>query len=124
MHDDEFLDRFERGDLQEFTHRDHLRVALLYARRGGRDAAIDGARRIRTFAEAHGDHAKYHDTVTVAWARLVAHHAHEAPDVDALVAARPELLDGDILSGYYSPERLWSAEARAGFTEPDVRPLP
>ena len=124
MTDDEFLAGFERCDLPSFGHRDHLRVAFAYARRGGTPAAIAGARRIRAFAEAHGDHDKYHETVTVAWARMVAHHAHEFESVDALLAGCPQLGSRDLLARHYSPARLADPRARTTFLEPDRRPLP
>lgn len=124
MTDDEFICRFEARDLPAFGHRDHLRVALAYARRGGPEAAVAGARRIRAYAEAHGDHAKYHETMTVAWAHLVAHHARECATVDALLAAHPELLDREVLACHYSPELLASDRARAAFVEPDRAGLP
>jgi hypothetical protein len=36
----------------------------------------------------------------------------------------PGLLKKDALLGYYSPERLASAEAKVLFIEPDLKPLP
>jgi hypothetical protein len=124
--DDEFLARFENHTLGEFTHRDHLRVAFAYARRGGADTAVAGARRIRGFAEAAGATRKYHDTLTVAWARVVAHMAgrHPALAFGAFLDAHPELQRRDLMLGHYSKAVLFSDAARAGFVEPDLQPLP
>lgn len=126
MTDDEFLARFETHALDEFTHRDHLRVAFAYARRGGVDAAVQGARRIRGFAEAAGDTRKYHDTLTVGWARVVAHLAgrHPALAFGAFLDAHPELQRRDLLLAHYSKPVLFSDAARARFVEPDLLPLP
>jgi hypothetical protein len=126
MTDDEFLARFESHALDEFTHRDHLRVAFAYARRGGVDAAVAGARRIRGFAEAAGATRKYHDTLTVAWARVVAHLAgrHPALAFGAFLDAHPELQRRDLMLGHYSKSLLFSDAARARFVEPDLLPLP
>jgi hypothetical protein len=126
LSDDEFLTRFEAHALEEFSHRDHLRVAFAYARRGGIGAAVDGARRIRGFAEALGAHRKYHETMTVGWARLVGSLAvaSEALPFPAFLAAHPDLLRRDRLSVYYSHELLASERARAAFMEPDLAPLP
>jgi hypothetical protein len=126
LSDKEFLAQFESHSLTEFSHRDHLRVAFAYARRDGVQGAIEGARRIRGFAAALGDSRKYHDTMTVGWARVVGSLAVDSgcPSFDAFVDAQPELQRRDLLSDYYSGERLFSDEARAGFVEPDLAPLP
>ena len=88
MTDDEFLAKFEAHQLHHFSHRDHLRTAFAYARRGGVQAAVDGARRIRGLAAALGLPRTYHDTLTVAWARVVAHYALASAQlpVDAFIA--------------------------------------
>lgn len=94
MTDDAFLARFEAGNLQSFDHRDHLRVAFAYARRGGIDHAVDHARRgLRHLAAAHGEPDRYHETLTTAWARVIAHHAlaDGATGFDAFLAAHPRL---------------------------------
>jgi hypothetical protein len=126
LSDEEFLARFEAHELEGFSHRDHLRLAFAYARRGGLQAAVDGARRIRGFAEAHGAASKYHETMTVAWARLVGRHAVDSAPLTfpAFLDAHPELLHRDLLSAHYTRERLFSEGARAAFIEPDVVPLP
>jgi hypothetical protein len=126
LSDKEFLARFESHTLAEFSHRDHLRVAFAYARRDGVQAAIDGARRIRGFAAALGDSRKYHDTMTVGWARVVGRLTVDSAGLDfgAFLDAHSDLLRRDLLSDYYSRERLFSDEARARFVEPDLAPLP
>ena len=124
--DDEFVSRFEAHELRSFTHRDHLRVAYVYARRGGVDAAVAGARRIRGFAAAAGDAGKYHDTITVGWARAVADRVRRNPELEfpAFLAANPDLSARDLLLSHYSAALLFSDAARAGFVEPDRAPLP
>jgi hypothetical protein len=126
LSDEEFLERFERRALRSFSHRDHIRLAFIYARRGGVDAAVAGARRIRGFAADAGAVGKYHDTVTVAWARIIAHLAADGPEVPfpAFVDAHPELGDRGLLLKHYSEPRLSCEEARARFLEPDLLPLP
>jgi hypothetical protein len=126
MTDDTFLSRFEAASLPSFDHRDHLRVAFAYARRGGVEHAVERARDgLRRFTAAHNQAARYHDTLTTAWARVVAHHAVSSrEDFDAFLAAHPRLLERDLLSAHYSPERLLSAAARASFVEPDLLALP
>jgi hypothetical protein len=127
MTDEAFLARFEAGTLLSFDHRDHLRVAFAYARRGGVEHAVDRARcGLRHFAAAHGEPDRYHETLTTAWARIIAHHALADTDrgFDAFLAAHPRLLRRDLLLGHYSRERLFSPTARARFVEPDLLALP
>jgi hypothetical protein len=127
MTDDAFLARFEAASLRSFDHRDHLRVAFVYARRGGVEHAVARARDgLRRFTAAHGQGGRYHETLTTAWARVVGHYAVQARDndFDAFLAAQPRLLERDLLSAHYSRERLFSAAARAGFVEPDRLALP
>jgi len=126
LSDEEFLARFEAHDLEEFSHRDHLRLAFAYARRGGLRAAVEGARQIRGFAEAHGAAGKYHETMTVAWARLVGRLAIDSAPLafPEFLDAHPELQHRDLLSAHYTQARLFSEAARAAFVEPDLVPLP
>ena len=126
LSDQEFIARFEAHALEEFSHRDHLRIAFVYARRGGVQAAVEGARRIRGLAEALGDPRKYHETMTVAWASLVGALAGDSAALTfpAFLAAHPELLRRDLLCLHYSRELLFSDRARAAFVDPDLAPLP
>jgi hypothetical protein len=127
MTDETFLRRFEAASLRSFGHRDHLRVAFAYARRGGVDHAVARAREgLRRFAAAHGEPGRYHETLTTAWARVVGHYALGGPenDFEAFLAAHPRLLERDLLCAHYSRERLFSEAARAAFVEPDLLALP
>ena len=126
MNDREFIRRFETGELDHLSHRDHIRLAFAYARRGGVGAAVEGARGIRAFAEARGAFRKYHETMTVAWARVVGRLAVDSAPLPfaEFLEAHPELLRRDLLSAYYSEGLLFSEQARASFVEPDLAPLP
>jgi hypothetical protein len=126
MNDHEFIRRFESDELDDLSHRDHIRLAFAYARRGGVAAAVEGARGIRRFAEARGAFRKYHDTMTVAWARVVGRLAVDSAPLPfaEFLEAHPELLRRDLLSAHYSEGLLFSEPARASFVEPDLAPLP
>ena len=126
LSDREFLERYEAHALEGFSHEDHVRMAFAYARRGGIATAVRGARRIRHLAEALGAPGKYHDTLTVAWARVVTHCAleSEARSFEAFLETHPQLRRRDLLSAHYSRELLFSPAARAAFVEPDLAPLP
>ena len=124
--DEEFIERYETYLLTEFTHEDHLRMAFAYASKGGAGAAVDGARRIRGLARLLGAPGKYHDTLTVAWARVVGHLAATsgASNFEEFLDGNPQLRNRQLLSAHYSRDLLFSPEARAQFTEPDLIPLP
>jgi len=112
----------------EFRHADHIRLAWIYVRRYGADKAEERiAETIRRFAISHGHEAKYHDTLTRAWLRLVATAEHLTPTVatfDELLSKHGWLLDRSALSVFYSAIRLSSETARHGWADPDCRPLP
>jgi hypothetical protein len=127
--DEAFLDAFERGALRThgFGHRDHLRMAWLYARRFGPDEALRRAETgLRRLAASSGHPQRYSATRTAVWMSLVAHHLRQAPHLSfgAFLARYPRLLDGRLLDAHYSPELLASQESRARWVEPDRLPLP
>lgn len=117
MDDAAFLDALQRGSLpgEEMDHRAHLRLALL---------CRDDPRRAReillSYVTRLGVSVKYHETLTQVWLRLVA--ACPARTLDGLM--KTHLADKDLPLRHYSPERLWSEEARSRFVEPDLLPLP
>jgi hypothetical protein len=124
--DDDLLARFESNTLPAFPHEEHLHVVFVRSATADLDATIafmrDG---IRKMAAASGNPGKYHETRTVAWARLVvaARHGFDG-DFDTFLREHPEFLRRDLLDDHYSPELLNSAEARERFVEPDRQELP
>ena len=124
----ELVRLFESCELpyERWTHRAHLAVAVAYLERYPLAVATDRARtRIPQYNNVRGDGVGYHETITVLYMRLVERVMRVAPDagrhdlVNDLAARFPV----SWLLGYYSPERLWSPEARAGFVSPDLREL-
>lgn len=124
--DDAFIRAFEAAELGAFTHVDHLRVAYLYAVRGGAGEAIRGTRKIRALAASAGAPGKFHETITVAWARVIAHLVERSASrsFGTFLAEHPELLNRRLLSTHYSEDLLFSTRARASFVEPDLIALP
>ena len=121
--DDELIAGFEAASLPAFPHADHVRLTILYLGRYGRNETqkrlFEGLRR---FAAAKGVPEKFHITMTIAWLDLVddARRRHpDAGDPSALVTACPELLNRDALLRFYSPDRLFSDEARQQWVAPD-----
>jgi hypothetical protein len=130
MSDEEFRAAVESGELpgRLFHHREHVRLAWIYARTlGAAGAARQLTETIRAFAVRNGATEKYHQTVTVAWANLVAAAAAQTPQLSAFgefAAAHPLLLDKNLIEQFYSHELLDSEAARTGWVEPDLKPLP
>jgi hypothetical protein len=107
-----------------FGHREHINLAWLAVRRYGMPEAADKIcgwlRQLTAYERAP---QKYHHTMSRAWVRLVAHHTTTDP-FDQFITDHPALLDKRLLSCHYSSHMLASAEARVGWTEPDLLPLP
>jgi hypothetical protein len=110
MTDRDFIRAFESGNIPpgDFHHADHLRLALAYLTDSGslEEATDRMARSLRGFARAAGREDKYHHTLTVVWMQLVA-----------------RLLDPKLPFAYYTHDRLFSADARERWIEPDVQAL-
>jgi hypothetical protein len=130
LSDKEFVVAFEdcriTGD--SFHHADHVRLAWLYVREfgeiGAQEKFLAG---IRKLAAHLGAAQKFHCTTTVAWLRLVAAAQREDSRTALFgdwVVKHHSLLDKEFLLAHYSKECLDSAEARNGWVEPDLRPLP
>ena len=130
MTDQEFLRAFENCELgnEGFHHRDHIRLAWIYQRRYGEpEARQHMSEAIKRFAAFHGKTDKYHETITLAWLRLVADAMTRVPGgttFDKLTLLSPELLDKRTLDKFYSTDALASDVARNSWVLPDLQPLP
>jgi hypothetical protein len=112
---------------ETFGHRDHIRLAWGQLRDHEPDEALERVEAtIRQVAEAHGEPAKFHRTITAAWMALVEYHRSEAPELefDAFLDRFPALLDRRLLDRHFSPELIASGAARERTLAPDLRPLP
>jgi hypothetical protein len=118
---------------EEWTHRAHLLVALWFATRLPPDEALDAMRAgILRLNGVHGvvttPSRGYHETITRAYMRLVVRFVQgEGPESSwAVRAARLMARHGerDHLLRYYTRDRLFSTDARFGWVEPDLLPLP
>ncbi len=128
LSDHALLAGFEAGTLApaQFGHRSHVRVAFLLVARDGPEALAGMRAGLRRLNAAHGSPDTltrgYHETVTVAFLRLIGPLAGPGPSA-AFCDCHPWLLEKPVLGRFYSPGRLWSAEAKRTFVEPDLRPL-
>ena len=121
--DDELMAGFEAGTLAEFPHASHVRLTLAYLTRYGRDETLRRlSEGLLRFATGKGHPEKFHVTMTRAWVDLIeaARRAHPGLEPAALLAASPGLLNRDALLRFYSPERLYSREARVQWMPPDL----
>jgi hypothetical protein len=127
--------RFEAAAIPhaEWTHAAHLTVGAWYVARFGPEEALVRLRAgIRRLNDRHGTPSSptrgYHETVTGAYARLIAHFLAASPEGTSLAARVKHLLQSDLgardaLLAYYTRETLLSPRARAEWVEPDRCPL-
>jgi hypothetical protein len=132
---DDLIGRFTSGALprHEWTHLAHLTVGAWLVRRCGPDAAIDRLRRgIRALNDRHGtpntDTSGYHETITVAYVRLIDQFFSRGDPNEVFEDHLSELLGGPLadrvfLFRFWSREVLFSSVARARWTPPDLEPL-
>lgn len=137
MTDDDLIRQFEDCSLpfDEWTHRMHVRVAFSYLERHPFDEAVqkmrEGVQRYNAHnAVPEGLLMGYHDTITVAFMRIIATQRivwaemFPAADSESFCDQHPQLMQRRILRLFYSGDRLGSAEAKAAFVEPDLTALP
>jgi hypothetical protein len=131
---EELVRSFESGKLprEEWTHGAHLTVALWYlVNYPTRAASILVRKGIRRYNATKGIKTTrtggYHETMTVFWICAVVKYLAETGEGASMADLANGLVErlGDrrLPFEYYSRERLMSWEARAGWVEPDLKPL-
>ncbi|MDQ3917301.1 MAG: hypothetical protein M3348_02395 [Acidobacteriota bacterium] len=117
---------------ERWTHAAHLTVALWNLLQYDWPEAVARVRLgINRYNAAHGIAATptggYHETLTLFWLRRVrAFLEGGRNEARSLVSLANELIaafDKSLPLAYYTRERLFSPEARAGWVEPDLKPL-
>jgi hypothetical protein len=125
LSDSQFLAAVADGSLpvDSFHHGDHLRLAWLKLHAFPFPEALTEIRKtILSFASHHGKAAIYHETITSAWAALLA--SHREPTFTEFLSANEHLLNKALLERYWSPQILYSPEARDAWVPPDRATLP
>ena len=125
LEDDQFLEAFESAELDpsKFRHADHLRFAWLCLHRATPEQAekrVAGA--IKQFAERQGAADRYHETITLAWVRLISTH-HES-SFDEFLSDNESRLNIELLHRFWTPELLASDLAKHEWIAPDRHALP
>jgi hypothetical protein len=134
--DGELLSRFEQQAIPrpEWTHRAHVMVAYLYVRDLDFEEALDQIRSgIKALNAANGVEEGplmgYHETITVAFARIIAgvvagHHPQRDLSAEEFCDKHPELMCSKLFRLFYSPQVLGSPRAKVSFLQPDIAQLP
>jgi hypothetical protein len=132
---DEFAARFLSRAIprEEWTHLAHLRVGAWHVHHFGPDDALRRLRDgIRALNDSHGtantDSSGYHETITVAYVRLLDRFLATFDGRVALEDRVRELLGGPladraVLLRFWSKELLMSPQARREWVPPDLAPL-
>ncbi len=110
-------------DASAFRHVDHVGVAYEMLRRYGfLEASFKYAECISAIATGAGAARKFNMTITLAFLSLIAERMEVTrPDsFDEFISQNQDLLSGNILEKWYSPERLRSDLARSIFLMPDA----
>lgn len=129
------VERFERAELttHEWDHTGHLAVATWYLLWYDDDEALSRVRNgIRQLNAVHEKirppKVGYHETLTRFYMRMIrdrlSRYTVALPLVRIANAIGADLADRALPLEYYSEGRLFSAAARVGWIEPDLRPLP
>lgn len=112
-----------------FTHRAHVTVAVWYLSQGTITQSLQKMRAsiFRFLDHYHVGHEKYNETLTLFWLKLVRQYLLELDPECSLLEATNALMESlgnsQLVLDYYSPERLWSVEARRAWVNPDRKQL-
>lgn len=119
------VDRLERCLLpkEQFHHRDHLTVAVVYLYAADLETAIDRMRAaLKWFAGHHHVNGLYHETLTRFWLQQVEQRLDRGLCLqESVKQIHAQVNDKNLPFEYYSRERINSQEAKERWLEPDVR---
>lgn len=131
----ELVAAFLAGTLprEQWTHAAHLSVGAWHVHHLGENAALDTLRlAIRKLNTAHGTRntsaSGYHETITVAYVRLISAFFATFPADVSLAQRVSALLESPLaertaLFRFWSKASLMSPQARAAWVPPDLMPL-
>lgn len=129
MDEKEFLKKFEELSLpaEEFNHRGHLWLGWLYIR----DYSLGEASQklnlgIDQFARSLGAEDKFNLTLTTTFACAIKSRFQKNETFEEFLQSNKDLVENamSLIHTHYSPELLFSAEAKKKMVEPDRDPFP
>ena len=131
---DEFIGAFEACTLPKdrWTHGAHLLTGACYVHQLGESAATEKIRTcVRRYNEAVGgkntDTSGYHETITIAWIKLLAKLLRESGPIRraefAQLAVQRFESDRGILRRHYDFDVVNSVDARKRWVPPTLAPL-
>lgn len=125
----EMIIAFENCTLphRHWTHRAHLGVAVTYLRKFSPEEALEKIRtQINNYNHQCGDQDGYNETITMLFLRRIHADIQRGASSQILpeeIARLSEACSIDWIYRYYSKTLIWSDSAKAGWVEPDLRPL-
>ncbi len=126
---DEMIRTFECGSIprSDWHHEEHLIVACRYVFDLEFPDAVNKMRAgilalLKAFNVPDDKESPYNETLTVFWVRAVDNFRRQNPDLTFFETCRgvTKEFDKDFPFRFYSRERLFSADARRTFIEPDL----
>jgi len=132
--DEKFVAEFEacRWPLEQWHHKEHIKLAYLYLRRHPFDEAMAKMREaLKKYIVFHGVPDEpmrgYHETMTQGWMRLVYFTMCEygpAESAEAFYERSPQLSQKKALRLFYSAELCAAARGKTEYVEPDLTAFP
>lgn len=115
--------------IQEFSHRNHVRLAYIYLVNNDASHAAQLMRStlVNLLNYYKVDPTKYSETLTQSWILLVMHFmakTNQALSSENFIEQNTQLLDSAIMYTHYSKAVLFSERARLAFVEPDLEIIP
>ena len=111
----------------DFSHRDHLAMAVWYLRSDQDTAAERMRASLHSFLDKHNCRENYHETLTLFWILLVRRELASLTPAPSLLEATNAVVkrlgNSKVAFEYYSKELVGSEAAKQGWVEPDLRSL-
>jgi hypothetical protein len=121
------VDRLERCLLakEEFHHRDHLTVAVVYLYASDLETSMDRMRSsLKRFASHNGVTGLYHETLTRFWLQQVEKCLDRRLCLsESVKKVKEQFNDKNQVFEYYTRERIESKEAQETWLQPDLKEL-
>ncbi len=125
--DKQFLESFEQCSLggKCWTHAAHVRIGWIILETSNNfDEALTRLRSGIMKFNSTQNSIGYHETITVAFARIIASRRNAGGTWKIFSEVHTDLFQKNCLEEFYSAESLKSNEARKNFIEPDRAKLP